>query len=121
VSSCRYYKREIARLDLEILHYMCDNTGPDSRLSQLFTHISSYYGNQDIFVQMMKDMPPVFHVNYAAQQTDRAQKVMEMASIHVWDLTTVLLPEVATISNKKSVDVKVGPNDNVAPKGRQSD
>jgi hypothetical protein len=113
--SCRLYQREVARLDLEILHYVYDNTGPGSKLRELFTHISAYYGNQDIFAQTMKDMPPVFHVDYAAQQADRAQKLKDMVSIYAWDLTTFFLPEVVVnYDEKKLVNVKIETDDEAA-------
>jgi hypothetical protein len=111
--SSRLYRREIARLDLEILHYVYDNTGPDSKLRKLFTHISAYYGNQDIFAQTMKDMPPVFHIDYAAQQADRAQKLEERVSIYAWDLTAFFLPE-GVADERKLVNVKVETDDEVA-------
>lgn len=74
VFSCRLYQREVDGLDLEIFHYVYDNTGPGSMLRKVFAHIALSYGRQDVFAQMRKDMPPVFHADYAAQHADRAQK-----------------------------------------------
>ncbi|KAH7062858.1 hypothetical protein BKA63DRAFT_187969 [Paraphoma chrysanthemicola] len=107
VFSCRLYQRCHTTLDLEILHYVYDNTGPGSQLRMLFVHISMWYGSQDVFAQMLKDMPPVFQFDFAAQQAKRAQKLAAEEKIDPWDLTEYLLPEIVVVAGRKAVDVKI--------------
>ncbi|KAH7070944.1 hypothetical protein FB567DRAFT_212017 [Paraphoma chrysanthemicola] len=111
VFSCRLYQRQHTTLDLEILHYVYDNTGPGSQLRKLFVHISMWYGSQDVFAQMLKDMPPVFQFDFAAQQAKRAQKFAEEERIDPWDLTEYLLPEIVVGAGRKAVGVKVKAED----------
>jgi hypothetical protein len=94
VFSCRLHKRDIDKLDLENLHYVYDNTGPGSELRRMFTYISTWYGNQDVFAQMMLDMPPIFHADYTAQHAEKTQKLKDGRCIDAWDLTEFLLSEV---------------------------
>jgi hypothetical protein len=100
VFSCRLHKREIDKLDLEILHYAYDNTGPGSALRKMFTHISTWYGNQDVFARVMRDMPPIFHADYAAQHAEKTQKLKDGICVDPWDLTEFLLPEVVATDNE---------------------
>lgn len=111
VFSCRLYQRRHTSLDLEILHYVYDNTGPGSQLRMLFVHISMWYGSQDVFAQMLKDMPPVFQADFAAQHTKRALKLVEEVSIDPWDLTEFLLVEVAVTCEKRATEVKLEKDD----------
>jgi hypothetical protein len=106
VFSCRLYQREVDGLDLEIFHYVYDNTGPGSMLRKVFAHIALSYGRQDAFAQMRKDMPPVFHADYAAQHAARAQKWEEQITIDDWDLTGFLLPELVVTKGENSAEVK---------------
>jgi len=106
VFSCRLYQREVDGLDLEIFHYVYDNTGPGSMLRKVFAHIALSYGRQDVFAQMRKDMPPVFHADYAAQHADRARKWEEQITIDDWDLTGFLFPEVVVARGEDSATVK---------------
>ncbi|KAF2035148.1 hypothetical protein EK21DRAFT_96923 [Setomelanomma holmii] len=104
--SCRLYQRHLAALDLEVLHYVYDNTGPGSKLRLLFVHISMWYGNQDVFAQMLRDMPAVFHADYAEQQAVRAKRWVEEERMDAWDLTGFLLPEIETVTNDDILGVK---------------
>jgi hypothetical protein len=104
--SCRLYRREVGGLDLEIFHFVYDNTGPGSMLREIFAHIASSYGNSDIFARMMEDMPPVFHSDYAAVKADEAQKLGKQIKIVSWDLTGFLLPEVVVTNGRDSTPVK---------------
>jgi hypothetical protein len=108
VLSCRLYKRDLGTLDLETLHYVYDNTGPESKLRMLFVHISMWYGNQDVFAQMIKDMPPVFHTDYATQQAERASKLAKEITIDPWDLTGFLLQEGTPAAAEDSIKLESG-------------
>jgi hypothetical protein len=77
----------------------------------LFVHISMWYGSQDVFAQMLKDMPPVFQADFAAQHTKRALKLVEEVSIDPWDLTEFLLVEVAVTCEKRATEVKLEKDD----------
>jgi hypothetical protein len=118
VFSCRLYQREVARLDLEILHYVYDNTGPGSRLRMLFNHVSVWYGNQDVFAKMAKDMPLVFFADYAAQEADRALKLKEEVPIDAWDLTKFLLSEVSIDGGLEKAEVDL--DEEEGPKRRSN-
>jgi hypothetical protein len=112
VFSCRLYPRQVDRLDLEIFHYVYDNTGPGSKLRMLFIHISVWYGNSDVFEQMAKDMPPVFYEDYKAKDADKARKRMRESPVKTWDLTEFLLCEVSNDDDgieeaKADVDLEV--------------
>jgi hypothetical protein len=86
----------VARLDLEILHYVYDNNGPESRLWMLLTHASIWSGNQDVFARMTIDMPPMFFADYVSQDAVREYKLKEGVPIDAWYLTKYLLSEVST-------------------------
>jgi hypothetical protein len=120
VFSCRLYQREVARLDLEILHYVYDNTGPGSKLRMLFNHVSVWYGNQDVFAKMAKDMPLVFFADYAAQEADRALKLKEEVPIDAWDLTKFLLSEVSIDGGLEMVKAEVDLDEEEGPKRRSN-
>lgn len=92
---CRLRRREVAKLDLEIFHFVYDNTGPESELRQMFVHMAVWYGCQDVFEQMMKDMPPVFEADFTAKQDLRNQRRKEKVSVSTWGLTQYLRPEVS--------------------------
>jgi hypothetical protein len=108
----------VARLDLEIFHYVYDNTGPGSKLRMLFIHASIWYGNQDVFAKMAKDMPPVFFVDYASQEADKAHKLREEVPIDAWDLTEYLLSEVSTGGGMEMAKADVDLDEEYAPKRR---
>jgi hypothetical protein len=118
VFSSRFYQREVRRLDLEILHYVYDNTGPGSRLRMLFTNASIWYGNQDVFAKMTNDMPPMLFADYVSQEADRAHKLKEGASIDAWYLTEYLLSEVSTDGGMEMAKVDVDLDGEDLPKRR---
>jgi hypothetical protein len=90
--SHRLCQRDVETLDLEILHYVYDNTGPGSILRGLFVHVAMSYGNQDAFVQMMRDMPLMFHTDYALEQGLRARKWEDQIAMDPCDLSQFLAP-----------------------------
>jgi hypothetical protein len=118
VFSGRLYQRQVARLDLELLHYVYDNTGPGSKLRALFTHVSAWYGNPDVFAQMAKEMPPVFYADYAAKEADRALKLRGEVSINPWDLTEFLLSEVSIHDGIDMVNFSADSKEEDSPKRR---
>jgi hypothetical protein len=73
----------------------------------LFTHITMWYGNQDVIARMVKDMLPVCHADYATQQADKAKRLANEVIIDAWDLTGFLLPEVAAAESEKLGEVKI--------------
>jgi hypothetical protein len=95
-----------------------DNTGPESKLRALFTHVSAWYGNSDVFAQMAKDMPPVFYADYAAKEADRALKLKGEVSIDPWDLTEFLLSEVSTDEGIDMAKLNTNFKEEDSPKGR---
>jgi hypothetical protein len=118
IISSRLYQSYLAKLDLEVIHYIYDNTGPGSKLRMLFAHISVWYGCQDGLAQITKDWPPVFNTDYAALEVEKAQKTKEKVSVDSRDLTGFLLPEVAVTDSEESAKVKVESDDDNTLKRR---
>jgi hypothetical protein len=73
----------------------------------LFAHISAYYGNQDVFAQMSKEMPQVFHDDFEAKYAEKLSKWKEGISVVAWDLTEFLLAEVLVGHRDDCAEVKV--------------
>jgi len=90
----RLDKRDISGLDLELFHYVYDDRGPGSVLRQLFAYLPTWYGNQDVFTLMAREMPPVFQEDFAARQKARSMAVGKR--VGVWDLTEFLVFKVVT-------------------------
>ena len=84
----------------------------------LFTHICAWYGNQDVFARMLKDMPPVFHTDYAAKQAERARQLATEETIDAWDLTQFLLPEARVVDDEEPAEVKVELDESTAIRSR---
>jgi hypothetical protein len=114
---CLIYQRDFTKLDIEILHYVYDNTGPGSKLRVLFAHISTYYGYHDVFAQMPGKMPQVFNDDCEAKEADKASKRKGGVAVVAWDVTEFLLAEVLDSDNP--VEVKAEPVGDTTRKRRR--
>jgi hypothetical protein len=85
-----------------------DNTGPGSVLRALFAYIPTWYGNQDVFAQMAREMPLVFQDDYAARQVGKARDMAAGRRVDPWDLTGFLVKEVGAMSGDSAVDEAIG-------------
>lgn len=90
-----------------MFHFVYDNTGPGSELRQMFVHMAVWYGCQDVFEQMMKDMPPVFEADFTIKHDFKNQKRKERVSVNTWDLTEYLRSEVSTGNEHDTNKVRV--------------